>query len=39
LSLDTESRDFLSFSDIDGMVEFLKSLTGKAPKITSPELR
>ena len=38
LSLDTKALDFLSFSDIDPMVEFLKSLSGKAPKITPPEL-
>ena len=38
LSLDTESLGFLSFSDIDLMVEFLRSLSGKAPKITPPEL-
>lgn len=38
LNLDTEALDFLSFSDIDPMVEFLKSLSGKAPKITPPEL-
>jgi cytochrome c peroxidase len=38
LSLDTEALDFLSFSDIDSMVEFLKSLSGKAPKITPPKL-
>ncbi len=38
LSLDTESLDFLSFSDIDAMVEFLKSLSGKAPKVTPPKL-
>lgn len=38
LSLDAEALDFLSFSDIDSMVEFLKSLSGKAPKITPPKL-
>lgn len=38
LSLDTEALDFLSFSDIDPMVEFLKSLSGKAPNVTPPEL-
>ncbi len=38
LSLDTEALDFLSFSDIDAMVEFLKSLSGKVPKITPPKL-
>lgn len=37
LRLDTESLDFLSFSDIDAMVEFLKSLSGKAPKVTPPK--
>lgn len=38
LSLDTESLDFLSFSDINAMVEFLKSLSGEAPKITPPDI-
>lgn len=38
LSLDAEALDFLSFSDIDSMVAFLKSLSGKVPKITPPEL-
>ena len=37
-SLDTESLDFLSFSDVDSMVDFLKSLSGKAPKISPPKL-
>ena len=38
LSLDTTSLDGVSFSDIAPMVEFLKSLSGKAPKITPPKL-
>jgi cytochrome c peroxidase len=38
LELDTESLDSLSFSDIGSMVAFLKSLSGKVPKITPPEL-
>lgn len=38
LSLDAEPLDFLSFSDIDAMVEFLKSLSGKAPKVAPPKL-
>jgi cytochrome c peroxidase len=38
LSLDTASLDGVSFSDIAPMVEFLKSLSGKAPKITPPKL-
>lgn len=38
LSLDTASLDGVSFSDIPPMVEFLKSLSGKAPKITPPKL-
>jgi cytochrome c peroxidase len=38
LELDTEALDFLSFSDIGSMVAFLKSLSGKVPKITPPEL-
>lgn len=37
LDLDTESLDSLSFSDIDAMVEFLESLSGKAPLVTPPE--
>lgn len=38
LSMDTAALEDLSFSDIGPMVEFLKSLSGKAPKITHPEL-
>ncbi|MGZ0174243.1 MAG: cytochrome-c peroxidase [Planctomycetales bacterium] len=38
LSLDTASLDGVSFSDVAPMVEFLKSLSGKAPKITPPKL-
>jgi cytochrome c peroxidase len=38
LSLDAASLDGVSFSDIAPMVEFLKSLSGKAPKIIPPKL-
>lgn len=38
LSPDTAALDGLSFSDVAPMVEFLKSLSGKAPKITPPTL-
>ena len=38
LSPDTAALDNLSFSDIAPMVEFLKSLSGKAPKVTPPKL-
>ena len=38
LSPDTAALDGVSFSDIAPMVEFLKSLSGKAPKITPPKL-
>ncbi len=35
---DTTALTGQSFSDIDAMVAFLKSLSGKAPEITPPEL-
>lgn len=38
LELDSVALDSVSFSDISPMVEFLKSLSGKAPEITAPEL-
>ena len=38
LSMDTAALNDLSFSDIGPMVEFLKSLSGKPPKITPPKL-
>jgi cytochrome c peroxidase len=38
LTPDTSALRGQSFSDIDPIVEFLKSLSGKAPKITPPKL-
>lgn len=38
LELDAVALDSVSFSDISPMVEFLKSLSGKAPEITPPGL-
>ena len=35
---DTSALTGQSFSDIDAMVAFLKSLSGKAPEITPPDL-